>query len=352
MCSQPQTGEEKMHLLTLYYPEGHQGHQFPGHPERPERVEAIRRGLEEIHLWDQVPRLEPLELTENILSSIHDKEYLKILEQASLLEQMLDSDTYTTRESWQLALNAAGGAAAVAEAVWDRKYQSGFALTRPPGHHACPSRGMGFCLLNNVAIAAEYLLQEKGASRITILDLDLHHGNGTQDIFWSRKDVSYVSIHQAPFYPGTGSLSEVGGGDGEGFTLNLPVPSRTGDLGYKTLIEEIVFPFLARKKPEILLVSYGFDTHWRDPLGSLQLSAAAIRQVFDELRCWVDGNCKGRLVVFLEGGYDLEAGRVCGQAVASSLMDQMWQDPLGPAPSVEGDAWRHTLADAKSIWEM
>jgi acetoin utilization deacetylase AcuC-like enzyme len=211
---------------------------------------------------------------------------------------------------------------------------------------------MGFCLLNNVAIAAEYLLQEKAASRITILDLDLHHGNGTQDIFWSRKDVSYVSIHQAPFYPGTGSLLEVGGGDGEGFTLNLPIPSRTGDLGYITLIEEIVFPFLVRKKPEILLVSYGFDTHWRDPLGSLQLSAAAIRQVFDKLRSWVEGNCNGRLAVFLEGGYDLEAGRVCGQAVGSSLMDQPWQDPLGPAPSAEDDAWRHTLADAKSIWEM
>jgi acetoin utilization deacetylase AcuC-like enzyme len=124
MCNQPQTGKENMHLLTLYYPEGHQGHQFPGHPERPERVEAIRKGLEEINLWDQIPRLEPLELAENIISSIHDKEYLKILEQASLLEQMLDSDTYTTRESWQLALNAAGGAATVAEAVWDRKFRS------------------------------------------------------------------------------------------------------------------------------------------------------------------------------------------------------------------------------------
>ena len=344
-----------MHLLTLYYPEGHQGHQFPGHPERPERVEAIRKGLEEINLWDQIPRLEPLELAENIISSIHDKEYLKILEQASLLEQMLDPDTYTTRESWQLALNAAGGAAAVAEAVWDRKFRSGFALTRPPGHHACPSRGMGFCLLNNVAIAAEYLLREKGASRITILDLDLHHGNGTQDIFWSRQDVSYVSIHQAPFYPGTGSLSEVGGGDGEGFTLNLPVPSGTGDLGYKTLIEEIVFPFLDKKKPEILLVSFGFDTHWRDPLGSLQLSAAAIRQVFGKLRSWVDVNCNGRLAVFLEGGYDLDAGKACGQAVASSLasslMDQPWEDPLGPALGAEDDAWRNTLSEAKNIWE-
>jgi len=343
-----------MHLLTLYYPEGHQGHQLPGHPERPERVEAIKTGLEDINLWDQIPRLEPLELAENIISSIHDKEYLKILEQASSLEQMLDPDTYTTRESWQLALNAAGGAAAVAEAVWDGKFQSGFALTRPPGHHACPSRGMGFCLLNNVAIAAEYLLREKGASRITILDLDLHHGNGTQDIFWNRQDVSYVSIHQAPFYPGTGSLAEVGGGDGEGFTLNLPVPSGTGDLGYTTLLDEIVIPFLDKKKPEILLVSFGFDTHWRDPLGSLQLSAVAIRQVFDKLRSWVDRNCKGRLAVFLEGGYDLDAGRACGQAVVSSfaspLMDQNWEDPLGPSLAEEGDDWRHTLSEAKNIW--
>jgi acetoin utilization deacetylase AcuC-like enzyme len=341
-----------MQLLTLYYPEGHQSHYFPGHPERPERVEVIRSGLEEIHLWDEFPKVDPLDLSEDILSSIHDGKYLEILKQASSLEKMLDPDTYTTRESWQLALNAAGGAAAVAESVWDGKSKSGFALTRPPGHHATPSRGMGFCLLNNVAIAAEYLLQEKGTSRISILDLDLHHGNGTQDIFWNRRDVSYISLHQSPFYPGTGSITEVGGGEGEGHTLNLPVPIRTGDLGFRSLIGEVVLPFLNKIKPEILFVSFGFDTHWRDPLGSLQLSASGIHQIFVDLRNWVDDNCQGRMGVFLEGGYDLEAGRACGQAVGSSLVDRAWLDPLGSSPSAEGEDWRQILAEAKNIWDL
>ncbi|MCJ7717089.1 MAG: histone deacetylase [Anaerolineales bacterium] len=315
-------------------------------------MEVIRSGLKEINLWDRFPQLSPVDLSDQLLSSIHDQEYLDILKQTSSLEKMLDPDTYTTRESWQLALNAAGGAAAIAESVWDRKSNCGFALTRPPGHHATASRGMGFCLLNNVAIAAEYILKEKGASRISILDLDLHHGNGTQDIFWNRPDVSYISLHQSPFYPGTGSLSEVGGGEGEGYTLNLPVPIRTGDRGFRSLVKEVVFPFLNEKKPEMLLISFGFDTHWRDPLGSLLLSASGIRQIFDDLRDWADNNCNGRLAVFLEGGYDLEAGRACGQAVVSSLVDQDWQDPLGSANLEEGEGWMQILSEAKTIWDL
>jgi acetoin utilization deacetylase AcuC-like enzyme len=339
-----------MDSLVLYYPTGHQAHAIPGHPERPERVEVIRDGLEEMNLWDQYPKLEPFEISQAILTGIHDPHYLDVLQKASSVGQMLDPDTYTTRESWQLALNAVGGAAAVAEAVWEGKSQTGFALTRPPGHHATPSRGMGFCLLNNVAIAAEYLIQEKGTSRLTILDLDLHHGNGTQDIFWRRQDVSYISIHQAPFYPGTGLLTEVGGEEGEGYTLNIPIPIRSGDLAYLTLTEQVIIPFLDAIKPEILFVSYGFDTHWRDPLGSMTLTAGGIWKVFDELRQWAGGNCEGRLAVFLEGGYDLDAGKACGQAVAASLLAQPWEDLLGDPPTPEGDAWRNTLSEVKNIW--
>jgi acetoin utilization deacetylase AcuC-like enzyme len=225
-------------------------------------------------------------------------------------------------------------------------------LTRPPGHHATSSRGMGFCLINNVAVAAEYLIREKGAKRISIIDIDLHHGNGTQDIFWYRPDVSYVSIHQAPFYPGTGAVIDIGGGEGEGATLNLPIPSQSGDIAYQTLLKEIVVPFLDGFKPEILLISFGFDTHWRDPLGSLLLSGGAINEACSILVNWAKTYCDGRVAVFLEGGYDLEAGRISGQAVTAALVGRDWDDPIGPAPAREGEAWKHTLDEAKRIWQF
>jgi acetoin utilization deacetylase AcuC-like enzyme len=286
------------------------------------------------------------------MTTIHTPNYLDILQQASSAEQMLDMDTYTTKESWDLANNAAGGAAAVALSVWEKESQYGFALTRPPGHHACPSRGMGFCLLNNVALAAEYLIQEKSSTSVAILDIDLHHGNGTQDIFWERNDVSYLSIHQAPFYPGTGSLTEIGINDGEKSTLNLPIPSGSGDLAYQTLISEIVLPFLEMQEPQILLISFGFDTHWKDPLGSMLLSANGIYEIHKTLCQWAADHCENRLAVFLEGGYDLDAGKACGQGVAAALLDLPFQDPLGQAPIQENSAWRKTLDEAKQIWNM
>jgi acetoin utilization deacetylase AcuC-like enzyme len=265
---------------------------------------------------------------------------------------MLDPDTYTTRNSWQLSLNAVGGTTAVAEAVWDRKIQSGFALARPPGHHATQDRGMGFCLINNVAVAAEFLLRKKNANQVMILDLDLHHGNGTQDIFWERSDVGFCSIHQSPFYPGTGLLSEIGGGEGEGYTLNLPIPSYSGDQAYRTLVSEVISPFMAKFQPDMLLVSFGFDTHWRDPLGSMQVSAGCIYQIMKDLLQFSEEYCSGRLVVVLEGGYDLEAGKACGQAIATALSGMNWSDPLGTSPVAETDTWKGVLEAAKQMWEL
>jgi acetoin utilization deacetylase AcuC-like enzyme len=265
---------------------------------------------------------------------------------------MLDPDTYTTKHSWQLAQNAAGGAVSLAAKVWNREVKTGFALTRPPGHHATPSRGMGFCLINNIAVAAEYLLAKEGAEHVSIIDLDLHHGNGTQDIFWTRSDVSYISIHQAPFYPGTGAVGDIGAGSGEGYTLNLPIPGQSGDLAFETLISEIVIPFLSSVQPEILLISFGFDTHWRDPLGSMLVSGTGIKQALSALTKFADSHCQGRIAVFLEGGYDLEAGRICGQAVTAGLLNLKWDDELGPAPSQEGVGWQRTLDEAQRLWQF
>jgi acetoin utilization deacetylase AcuC-like enzyme len=338
-----------MESLVFYFPEGHHKHYIYGHPERPERIQAIREGLEEAGYWDKFTALPPLAPSQDLLGAVHDQDYLKLLERTSRKEQMLDPDTYATRDSWQLALNAAGGAVAVTDQVWEREAQAGFALTRPPGHHATNSRAMGFCLINNIAVAAEYLLKKKGADRVAILDVDLHHGNGTQDIFWERDDVHFISIHQSPFYPGTGSLQERGAGAGQGATLNLPIPAFTGDSAYQTLLSEIILPNLSNAKPDMLLISFGFDTHWLDPLGSMQVSGQGVYNMFLALREWADAHCQGRIAVILEGGYDLEAGKACGQAVAAGLLQDTWADPLGNTPHREGDAWQETLQYAKSI---
>jgi acetoin utilization deacetylase AcuC-like enzyme len=267
-------------------------------------------------------------------------------------DQSLDMDTYTTSTSWDLARNAAGGAIAVATAVWEKDSQRGFALCRPPGHHATPESGMGFCLLNNIALAAQYLITRKGAKRLAIVDLDLHHGNGTQDIFWRRSDVFYISTHQSPLYPGSGSIEEIGAGAGRGATANFPLPPGTGDKGFNEIMEKLILPLLDRQHAEMVLVSYGFDPHWRDPLGHLQLSAQGYGDLIARLVAWTDANCDGRIALFLEGGYDLDAASACSQAVVSALLGESWEDPLGPSPRPEGGSWQATLRRGCELWGL
>ncbi|MFC1996214.1 histone deacetylase [Chloroflexota bacterium] len=341
-----------MHEIVFFYPENHTNHFEYGHPERPERVETICRALTDAGWWDIHPHIGPVELSIEVLSAIHETNYLRLLEAACSHGRHLDMDTYTTTKSWELALNAAGGAAAVAEAVWQGNAARGFALCRPPGHHATPGRGMGFCLLNNVALAAEYLQQALGAQKLAIIDLDLHHGNGTQDIFWWRGDVLYISTHQSPHYPGTGHLMETGSGTGEGATANFPMPPMTGDDGFQAVMDEGILPLIDRFSPEMLLVSYGFDTHWRDPLGNLLLSAGGYASLITSLTQWADNNCGGRIVLVLEGGYDLEAAAACGVGVTAGLLGEGWEDPIGLSPSPEGDGWRSMLVQAKVIWGL
>jgi acetoin utilization deacetylase AcuC-like enzyme len=212
---------------------------------------------------------------------------------------------------------------------------------------------MGFCLLNNVALAAAHLIASPpGAQRLAIIDLDLHHGNGTQDIFWSRGDVLYISTHQSPLYPGSGSLDETGAGLGKGLTANIPLPPYTGDQGFAAVMDKLILPLLNRFDPQMLLVSVGFDTHWRDPLGSLGLSALGYGDLIARLAQWADHNCAGKIALFLEGGYDLEAAKACVSAAVAALLDFPWQDPLGPAPYEESMAWRSVLLAAQSIWSL
>lgn len=342
--------------LVFYYPQGHEGHYESGHPERPERVEAIRSALEEHGLWQRYPHLQPVELPGNVLLGIHTATYLEALEKICQSGMRFDADTYTRPASWQLAINAAGGAAAVAKAVWSGESKRGFALTRPPGHHATPHRAMGFCLLNNVALAAEYLLQVEGASRLAIIDLDLHHGNGTQDIFFSRGDVFYLSTHQYPFYPGSGWLDETGAGPGDMKTANIPLPPFSGDKAFSTIMDELILPILDRFSPEMILVSYGFDPHWSDPLGNLQLTSEGYGKLIESLTNWADDNCQGRIGLFLEGGYNLEAARDCSLAVVAALLGE--NSPVRSDEAVtssqdgESNTFESIVEQAKQLWDF
>jgi acetoin utilization deacetylase AcuC-like enzyme len=336
--------------LVLFYPNGHEAHFHSGHPERPERVETIRAALQNAGWWEPFARLEPEIIPERIMYKIHDPAWLLQLEAICREADYLDINTFVTPASFDLALRAAGGTAAVASAVWRGEAKRGFSLARPPGHHATRQRGGGFCLLNNIALATEVLLQQDGAQRLAIVDLDLHHGNGTQDIFWQRNDVLYISTHQMPLFPGTGWLDETGGGEGRGATANLPLPPGAGDRAFRTVMEELVLPLLDRFSPEMLLISFGFDTHWRDPIGSLLLSAGEYGRLITSLVNWADEHCGGRIILVLEGGYDLAAASACASAVTAALLGLSWSDPIGRAPYVEDLSWQLMIAQAKRLW--
>ena len=339
-----------MDELVWFYPNGHEAHRQPGHPERPERIEAIRDAMQRQGLWSDHQQLSPQAIPPAVLHRVHSAEYLSVLEITCRRGGHLDVDTYVTPSSWTLALQAAGGALAVAEAVWSGRARRGFALTRPPGHHACRGQGMGFCLLNNIALAAEALVQEHGARRLAIVDLDLHHGNGTQDIFWQRGDVFYLSTHQSPLFPGTGLIDEIGAGEGAGFNANFPLPPGSGDDALLTVLDDLILPLLKRYQPEMILISYGFDPHWSDPLGHLIMSADGISQAVRSLVTQAEASCGGRVAVILEGGYNLEAAAACSLGVAAALLGQPFSDPLGPAPYRESQAWKVMVKDARSLW--
>ncbi len=338
-----------MDELVYFYPTGHEAHYEVGHPERPERVEVIRSALQEAGLWDPYPQLPAVELPEGLIETIHKPAYLNVLELTCRRAGHLDPDTYTTRSSWELAHQAAGGAAAVVSAIWQGTARRGFALTRPPGHHAMQGQGMGFCLLNNIAIAAEYLIAVHHAGKLAIIDLDLHHGNGTQDIFWTREDVFYVSTHQSPFYPGTGHLEDIGVGRGLGWTANFPLSPGSGDTAFITIMDGLILPLLDQRMPEMILVSYGFDPHWLDPLGQLLLTADGIGKLIQKLCSWADQHCGGKIALILEGGYDLKVASACSLAVVSAMVEKPWQDPY-PCNYQENMHWQYMFKKAQELW--
>lgn len=287
-------------------------HQAPEHPERPERLAAISEALAAEPQLCDLPNRQPEPASQDRLEALHDPAYVESIFRAGALADerglgsWLDPDTWLGPASLDAALASAGGAASAVQAVLAGERYSAFSLTRPPGHHATKKRAMGFCLFNNIALAAQAAL-DSGLERVAIVDFDVHHGNGTQDIFYDRSDVLYISCHQAPFYPGTGAASERGRGEGEGFTVNVPMSAGGGQVEYLDVFDEVFGPALRDYKPELLLLSAGFDAHQSDPLAQMELTGTGYGLLAGRLRAWAEELCEGRSAWVLEGGYDLQS---------------------------------------------
>ncbi len=287
--------------MTIVYSDKFLEHvQTPSHPESPMRLMAIRDSLESAGLWKDV--LDPRDATTKEMQRIHNHDYLAFLDKFG--ERALTMDTLIHKDTFSIARLAAGGGILAANTAWESR-KPAMALLRPPGHHSGPAYGMGFCYLNNIAIAAADLMVKAG--RIAIVDIDVHHGNGTQDAFYRNSNVLYISTHQRYIFPGTGHPNEVGEGDGEGFNVNIPMNSPAGDASFEFAHEKIVFPILEEYKPEMLLVSIGTDSHYRDQLASLTLSSKGHAKEVADLLEFAKRRCSGRIAFFLEGGYDLES---------------------------------------------
>ena len=296
----------------------------PGHPERPQRAEvmdavAIRwreRGGEVV-----APRM----ATHEQLARVHDAEYLRRIGETAGHAVALDPDTYTSSDTYEIALLAAGAGIDAVERVMSGSHTTALAMVRPPGHHAERGRAMGFCFYNNVAVAAAHA-RTLGAQRIAIVDYDVRHGNGTQHTFESNPNVLYVSTHQYPFYPGTGAAEETGVGAGGGFTVNLPLEAGAVGEDYGIVFADVVLPVVRQFKPDLLLVSAGFDAHERDPLANMRLTTEVFGAMTLELRAVAEDCCDGRMALVTEGGYDLQALGASLDAVVQTIAA-----PIGPA---------------------
>lgn len=303
------------------------------HPERPQRIEVMIEMVESLtrdHLQIRAPR----EATREEIALCHTLPYIDAVQRTVQLDRFdFDLDTHTSRDSYSTALLAAGGVLTAVETVLDGAADNAFALVRPPGHHALPNRAMGFCFFNSVAIACEWLLRHKGFKRVMVVDWDLHHGNGTQAIFYDRAEVLYTSTHQFPHYPGTGSLLEVGAGEGLGYTVNAPLPAEYGDADYLRAFDELLMPIGRAFRPEFIMVSAGFDCHWRDPLGEMQVTESGFAQMMRRIKRLAAECCDGKIVAALEGGYNLEAIANSGAAV----IDEMGREPDEPLEMPRSD---------------
>ena len=312
----------------LVYDERFLDHRAPyEHPENPGRLTAIRAGLEKEGLFTLCERVPARPASDEELARVHTPDHIRRMDATAKRDFIqIDPDTYAAPGSSAAARLAAGGLVDLALAVWRGELSNGFALVRPPGHHAEADQAMGFCLYNNVAVAAA-ATRAAGATRILIADWDVHHGNGTQNTFWNDPDILYFSAHQYPFYPGTGSIEEIGGTAARGRTVNVPWPAGMGDAEYLEAFDRVLMPIAREFDPDLVLVSCGFDAAKGDLIGQMRVTPPGYAQMTSRLRSLADG----RLVLALEGGYNLEAIRQSSNACARVLLGQD-PEPVRPAP--------------------
>jgi acetoin utilization deacetylase AcuC-like enzyme len=323
-------------------------HETGRHPEQPARISAIQQELTE-QGWLGFERLQSPPADRELLLQVHPPEHVEAIEQfAARGGGSLDLDTVMSPRSYEAARHAAGGAVRLVELLLGGQARSGFSAHRPPGHHATRDRAMGFCLFNSVAVAAMSALRQGGLDRVLILDWDVHHGNGTNDIFHASDQVLFISIHQWPFYPGTGAAQDIGSGPGTGYTVNLPVPVGTGDAVFCSLVDHVAMPLARAFEPQLVLVSAGYDAHQDDPLGECSMTEAG----FAAMTRSVVRTCAALdvpLGCVLEGGYGL---RGLGRSVAATMQVMAdWDDGDGPLADAEpGPLASQALERLRPFW--
>jgi acetoin utilization deacetylase AcuC-like enzyme len=307
-------------------------HDIPGHPEHAGRMRAVWQRIEAARLLGRMMQIEPQPVSDDHILAVHTPEYLAALNWIPTQDKVVqfDPDTYALPVTPEIARISAGAVVAAVDAVLSGAAENALAATRPPGHHALVQRGMGFCILGNVPIAVRHAQKQYGIKRVMIVDFDVHHGNGTQDMFYDDPDVLFISTHQYPFYPGTGAMTQIGQGKGKGTTINIPLSSGNGDANYQALYKQIVWPAARRFQPELIIVSAGFDAHWKDPLAMMRLSLTGYAYLSHELIEMARELCEGKIIFAMEGGYELEV-LSCGMTnIAHALLgDDEIIDPMG-----------------------
>lgn len=315
-------------------------HSAAGHPESPQRIEAILQVWQDTGLVDRLVALDPTPANDEDLLCVHSQKHLNTIEYAHRRGGLqIDGDTYMNESSRDAAYLAAGAAMNAVDAVMTGVVDASFSLMRPPGHHSTRDLAMGFCLFNNVAVAAQHAIDAYNLERVLVMDFDVHHGNGTQDIFYSSSRTFYFSTHRYPFYPGSGHWRDIGADEGKGYTFNVPLPHSVGNEQYARICDDLLYPAMQRYQPQLVLVSAGYDAHWADPLGALTLlDATGFAYMTQVLHSIARDYSQGRIALILEGGYNFDALAWSSRASVEALFgNEVDDDPVGAPPREERD---------------